>query len=322
MVTCSIVIPNYNGEPFLEKCLRSLYKQQGIEFEVILIDNASTDHSLDFVREAYPEVRVIQLERNYGFSRAVNEGILRACGQFVVLLNNDTEVEEDWLASLYRHINSNELIFSVSSKMIRMNQRNMIDDAGDELTVFGWAFKRGDGEPASDYREGGSVFSSCAGAAIYRKAVFDEIGLFDEQFFAYLEDVDIGYRARLFGYKNEYCPDAVVYHVGSGTSGSKYNEFKIKLSARNNVYLLYKNMPFIQMLINLPFLVVGYLVKYVFFLRAGWSKVYLSGFYEGITHLNLVQRQKFRYKAWPHYWNIQRMLVSSTVRYIKNRMIR
>ncbi|MFE4712015.1 glycosyltransferase family 2 protein [Paenibacillus sp. NPDC056722] len=322
MVNCSIVIPNYNGRKFLEVCLRSLYEQKEtseISFEVILVDNASTDLSVDFVRAEFPEIIVIELDRNYGFSRAVNEGMYVSKGEFIILLNNDTEVDGNWLVSLYRHINQSKSAFSVSSNMIRFDERDIIDDAGDELTLFGWAFKRGDGKKVSEFQGSGHIFSSCAGAAIYRKSILNEIGLFDEDFFAYLEDVDIGYRAKLYGYHNYYCQDAIVYHIGSGTSGSQYNDFKIKLSARNNVFLFYKNMPLFQLLINLPMLLIGFLIKYVFFVTKGWGKVYLSGLYEALIHLKYVQRQKFSVRHALYYVKIQGELFASTIRYIKNK---
>lgn len=124
--------------------------------------------------------------------------------------------------------------------------------------------------------------SACAGAAIYRRAVFDEIGLFDELHFAYLEDIDVGWRAKLYGYDNVYCPDAAVYHVGSGTSGSRYNSFKVRLAARNCIYLNYKNMPGWQILLNAPFLLAGIFVKYLFFVKNGFGGDYVSGLKEGI----------------------------------------
>lgn len=323
IVNCSIVIPNYNGQEFLERCLCSLYEQKvisEIRFEVILVDNASTDQSINFVNTKFPEVVVIELDQNYGFSRAVNEGISASRGEFVILLNNDTEVHENWMVSLFAEIKRDESIFSVASKMIRFNEREIIDDTGDEMTVLGWAIKRGDGENASEFQRNGPVFSSCAGAAIYRKTIFNHIGLFDEYFFAYLEDVDIGYRAKLFGYRNYYCSDAIVYHIGSGTSGSKYNEFKIKLSARNNIYLFYKNMPLVQFIINFPMLFIGFLVKYFFFLRKGWGGIYLKGLYDGLTHLKCVQRQKFSMRRAKQYFHIQGELIAATMRYVKNKV--
>ncbi len=108
-------------------------------------------------------------------------------------------------------------------------------------------------------------FTSCAGAAIYRKKIFEKIGYFDEEHFAYLEDIDVGYRARINGYENWYAPKAIVYHIGSGTSGSRYNHFKTRYSSRNNIYLIYKNMPFLQILLNLPFLILGFGMKILFF---------------------------------------------------------
>ena len=130
---------------------------------------------------------------------------------------------------------------------------------------LGWAFQRGVGRPEKLYKRSCRVFTACAGAAIYRREVFETIGYFDEMHFAYLEDIDVGYRAKLYGYDNVFCPEAVVYHVGSGTSGSKYNSFKVKLAARNNVYLNYKNMRTWQLLLNSPCLLAGTFVKFLFF---------------------------------------------------------
>lgn len=320
MVKCSVVIPNYNGVHFLDRCLRSLDRQTMDSFEIILVDNASSDGSSAFVRSHFPEVKIIEFDRNHGFSKAANAGIAASRGEFIALLNNDTEVESAWLEHLYLQLHSDEGIFSVSSKMLRFDERDMIDDAGDELTVLGWAFKRGDGEKSTKFHERVPVFSACAGAAMYRKAVFEQIGLFDEKFFAYLEDVDMGYRAQLSGYRSEYCPEALVYHIGSGTSGSRYNEFKIALSARNSIYVFYKNMPLIQLAANLPFLFAGFLIKYIFFAGKGFGRNYCNGIFEALTSLRGIPRQKFRLKYTYSYLRIQWKLISSTVEYIKNRV--
>ena len=163
-----------------------------------------------------------------------------------------------------------------------MHEPSLMDDAGDMYSVLGWAYQRGVGQPVKRYEKSRRVFAACAAAGIYRREVFEEIGLFDEIHFAYLEDLDIGYRARLYGYENIYCPEAVVFHVGSGTSGSKYNSFKVRLAARNNIYLNYKNMPGWQIALNSPFLLAGIFVKYAFFVKIGFGKDYLSGLFEGI----------------------------------------
>ena len=120
------------------------------------------------------------------------------------------------------------------------------------------------------------MFSACGGAAIYRRALFEQIGYFDELHFAYLEDVDIGYRARIMGYKNKYTPKAVVYHAGSSTTGGRYNTFKVRIAARNSWYVVFKNMPLLQLIINLPFILIGFMIKAMFFILKGYGREYLS----------------------------------------------
>ena len=312
----SIVIPNYNGEKYIKQCIDSLYTQTFKGFEIIIIDNASTDNSRRIVEASYPEIKLIKNCENYGFSTAVNQGIKSAKGQFVVLLNSDTVVDEYWLENLVNCIDKDDKIFSVCSKMIRYNEKYKIDDAGDEYCILGWAYKRGDGRLISNYNKDKVVFSSCAGAAIYRKSVFEEIGYFDENFFAYLEDVDISYRAKIYGYKNKYCSKARVYHIGSATTGSKYNSFKVKLAARNNIYLLYKNMPIVQMIINLPFLLMGYIVKLMFFIFKGYGKIYLSGTREALNNLKMINKTKFRVKNVINYFRIEIELIRNSFKYV------
>lgn len=310
-----IVVLNYNGMEYLKKCLVSLYENIEMPFSVIVVDNASTDGDYSFLQE-YPNLSFIPLDRNYGFSYGVNVGIKACNSEFVVLLNNDTEVEKGWLEHLVSCISYNEKKFSVCSKMVQMKNKDLIDDAGDDYTLLGWAYQNGHGKPVDDYNKQRAVFSCCGGASIYRRAIFEEIGYFDEAFFAYMEDVDIGYRAKIHGYKNVYCPDAVVYHVGSASSGSRYNAFKVKLAARNNLYVPYKNMPLLQLAINLPFLVIGFFIKYLFFVAKGLGKEYRQGIAEGLKTLKEIKRTKFR---WGHLWNyvkIEGLLIKNTFRYV------
>lgn len=312
----AIIIPNYNGLKFLGKCLDSLSKQSFREFDTIVIDNNSQDGSIEYLKESHGGITIKRLDENYGFSRAVNEGIKMSKGEYVVLLNNDTEVDAYWLENLVKTIKEDEKIFSVSSKMIQYNNRSLIDDAGDQYNLLGWAYKRGDGQSIEDYSQKEAVFSACAGAAIYRKKAFDEIGYFDEDFFAYMEDVDISYRARIHGYKNVYCPDAVVYHVGSGTTGSKYNDFKVKFAARNNIYVAYKNMPLVQLIINMPFLTLGFIVKWLFFLKKGFGKTYVMGMWEGILNLKNINKNAHKYKNIKNYICIEVLLIKNLFEYI------
>lgn len=279
-IKTTIIIPNYNGLSFMEPCFESLKEQTVRDFKVLVVDNGSTDGSVEWLKEH--RIPSIFLKENTGFSGAVNTGIRAADTPYVLLLNNDTRVEPGFVAAMERAMDQSPKIFSVSSRMIQMYHPELLDDAGDMYSILGWAYQRGVGRSSELYQKSCRVFSACAGAAIYRRAVFHEIGLFDELHFAYLEDIDVGWRAKLYGYDNVYCPDAVVYHVGSGTSGSRYNSFKVRLAARNCIYLNYKNMPGWQLLLNAPFLLAGIFVKYLFFVKNGFGGDYVSGLKEGI----------------------------------------
>lgn len=320
MMKTSVIIPNYNGQEYLKVCLDALKRQTFKNMEIIIVDNNSEDKSCKIIKENHPEVKLIQLEKNFGFSKAVNKGIKVSSGKYVVLLNNDTEATEDWLERLVNCIDKDEKTFSCSSKMIQYDNRNKIDDAGDELTVMGWAYKRGDKANMDKYQKTEEVFSSCAGAAIYRKKIFEEIGYFDEEFFAYLEDIDICYRAKIHGYKNVYCSDAKVYHVGSATSGSRYNSFKVRLAARNNIYLIYKNMPFLQLLLNSPFIILGWMIKFLFFWQKGLGKDYLDGIKSGIKGIKNVKKISFRNDRLCNYIKIEIELIKNTFNYIFSKL--
>ena len=314
----TIVIPNYNGKHFMEPCLASLREQTCQDYKVLVVDNASTDGSLEYMKEHYPEIEVIALDKNYGFSKAVNVGIQHSTTPYVILLNNDTTVDPHYVEEMIKAIERSPRIFSVSSKMIQMYHPELIDSAGDLYTLLGWGVCRGTGRPVSNYTEADEIFTACAGAAIYRRSAFSKIGYFDENHFAYLEDIDIGYRAKIYGYKNTYCPTALVYHVGSGTSGSKYNSFKVKLSARNNIYLNYKNMPILQLILNFFPLFTGYVVKYAFFIKKGFGKDYKEGIIEGLQTMKAQKKVKFQLRHLTNYIKIELELIIHTFAYVKD----
>lgn len=314
----TIVIPNYNGKHFMEPCLSSLSEQTYKNFHILVVDNASSDGSIEYMEENYPDIELIKLQKNFGFSKAVNIGIQHSRTPYVILLNNDTTVDTRYVEEMVKAIEKSPKIFSVSSKMIQMYHPELIDSAGDLYTLLGWGVCRGCGRPVSNYTKYDEIFTACAGAAIYRRSVFDEIGYFDENHFAYLEDIDIGYRARIYGYYNMYCPTALVYHVGSGTSGSKYNSFKVKLAARNNLYLNYKNMPALQLVLNFIPLAIGYFVKYLFFCKIGFGKDYKEGFIEGLQTAKLQKKVKFQFKHLGNYLIIEIDLIKYTFDYIKD----
>ena len=284
MIQITIVIVNYNGIKYIEECLDTLFSQvPGTpEFQVVVADNASSDGSREVIAEKFPQVKLLKLEENKGFSHGVNAGMKEADSPYVILLNNDTKAAPDFVKTLYDAIERRNNCFAVSAKMLMWDRPELIDDAGDRYCALGWAYSRGKGKPAEAYNKPVEIFSACGGASIYRKDVFDKIGLFDENHFAYLEDVDIGYRARIYGYRSYYEPSACVLHLGSASTGSRYNEWKTGWAAANSVYLIAKNMPFLQCLLNLPFLLLGFLVKTLFFCKKRMGILYVKGLLQGI----------------------------------------
>ncbi len=305
MCKVTVVIPNYKGEKYLLPCLKSVYEMTGIPVHVIVVDNGSSDSSIETAKERYPQTEFICFSKNYGFCRAVNAGIKASRTPYVILLNNDTKVREGFVENLLHRIEENERYFSVEAKMLQYQDPGKMDSAGTFYNALGWAFARGRDGDAQKYDRPCSVFAACAGAAVYRRDVFEKIGYFDERHFAYLEDIDVGYRARIYGYVNLYEPTAEVIHVGSASSGSRYNVFKTKYSSRNNVYLIYKNMPFLQILLNSPFLLVGFSVKTVFFFRKGLGKEYVKGLVSGAKMCRKENKVPFQKENLQNYLLIQ-----------------
>lgn len=315
IINTTVVIPNFNGIKYIGPCIDSLLASMDNEFlfDIIVVDNGSTDGSMELVKNNYPMVRLIELGENTGFAYAVNRGIEEANTKYVLLLNNDIVVDDCMVRFLEDAIEKEEKAFSVNAMMLSMANPELVDGAGDYYCALGWAYAYGKDKAAEKIVCQGigrrKLFSCCAGAAIYRKLVFDEIGMFDEEHFAYLEDVDIGYRARIAGYRNLFEPTAMCEHAGSGSSGSRYNEFKIKLSSRNSTYLIRKNMPLLQRIINLPFFIIGFGIKLLFFSLKGFGGLYLRGLFEGIklsfSEKGRSHKVKFHLKHLGNYCRIQ-----------------
>ena len=278
-IRSTIVIPNYNGMNYIEKCLRSL---AGEPAHIIVVDNGSADGSRELVAEKFPDAELKCLDRNYGFCGAVNVGIAISKTTYVILLNNDTEAEAGFVKAMERAMDQHKGAFSGAAQLRNLHHPELIDDAGDYYCALGWAFACGKDKPASRYQSERRIFAACGAAVILRKSMLEKTGNLDENHFAYLEDIDLGYRARIHGYYNIYIPEAVVYHAGSGSSGSRYNKFKVDLTSRNSVYLVYKNMPVLQILLNLPLLLAGFAVKTAFFTGKGMGRDYLMGLLKGV----------------------------------------
>ncbi len=239
-VRISIIIPNWNGAQHLPGCLDSLRAQIWQDFEIIVVDNASADDSLE-VLARYPEVRVVALETNRGFTGACNAGFEAARGEIAILLNNDTEADPHWLAEIAAAFDAHPEVGLVASKMLLFDRRDTFHTAGDFVTPDGLPHNRGVWEQdVGQYDHPAYVFSACGGSAAYRRAMLDEIGLLDDDFFFSLEDVDLAWRAQLAGWRCLYVPTAVVYHKlkasGGGVTASFYD-------GRNRLWVLAKNYP-------------------------------------------------------------------------------
>lgn len=315
----SVVTPNYNGEKFLKTFFESLNEDCEYIDEVIIVDNGSNDKSKEYIKSNSFNFPVVLIENseNMGFSPAVNQGILQAKNEFVFSLNNDTEVRKGSIKALVDLISSSEDIFSVQAKMLQYKNKELIDDVGDEYNLLAWTKKTGENHKSSEYGEVKEIFSSCAGAAMYKKSVLNEIGMFDDNFFAYMEDVDLAIRSRISGYRNLLCPDAIVYHIGSATSGSRYNEFKVRLAARNNVWVVYKNLPIPLKVLNFIFLFLGFFIKYIFFLKKGFGSTYLSGIREGLSSRDKIDKVEFKSENTKNYFKIEYRLIINTIKFLK-----
>lgn len=314
----SVITPNYNGVKFLKNYFKSLDDDSEYIGEVIIIDNGSDDSSIDYIQNNsfnFPVI-LIKNDENMGFAPAVNQGIFKAKHDYIFSLNNDTEIKKGSIKAMLDLI-QDENVFSVQAKMLQSSNKKLIDDAGDEYNLLGWTKKIGENQSCDNYSQVLEIFSSCAGAALYKKDILNEIGLFDDNFFAYMEDVDLAIRSQINGYKNLLCPDAIVYHIGSATSGSRYNEFKVKIAARNNVWTVYKNLPIPLKIINFIFLFLGFTIKYVFFVKKGFGSFYLEGIKEGLSTRSKLEKVNFKKDNLKNYFKLEYKLIVNTLKFLK-----
>lgn len=280
-----IIIPNWNGKEMLRHCLTSLTQQSFTGFRVIVVDNGSTDGSVEMLKKDYPFVKLLTFHYNSGFSVAVNAGVKEAVAPLLLLLNNDMEVASDCLERLVEKSRQYPDYGFFALKMMNFNHRELIDGAGDAVLRGGVGYRLGTMERDCDrYKKDREVFGSCAGAAMYRREFFDKAGLFDEDFFAYLEDVDLNMRARRLGIRCMYLSDTVVYHIGSATSGSKINPLTIRLSTRNNINVLLKNYPISYFLRFAPAIAVYQLMWLCFCCKKMMLLPMIHGVFEAVAN--------------------------------------
>jgi len=269
----SVVVLNYNGRRYLKRCISSLSAQSYGDFEVIVVDNGSTDGSVEYLEAHFPRVKIVRNETNLGFAGGINAGIEHAKGKYILTLNNDTQADTNFVERLAEAMDSDKSVGMCASKMLFPDGR--INSTGICLSRSGAAWDRGMFEDdEGQYEELEEVFGPCAGAALYRKEMLDEIGLFDEDFFLYMEDVDLAFRARLAGWRCVYVPGAVVYHFHGGTAGFG-SDLAVYYGNRNIVWYTLKNFPTRILITSIPWIVGRNLVVIPYYMLKGQSKTIL-----------------------------------------------
>ncbi|MCJ7446022.1 MAG: glycosyltransferase family 2 protein [Methanotrichaceae archaeon] len=261
-VKVTVIIPNWNGGNWLDDCLNALKSQDFSGFEVLVVDDASTDGSSDHLEERFPGVRVLRLTEHHGFAKTVNAGVMVTSGDYVVLLNNDTVPSISFIRNLVHAMDTMPPeVGSLASCMRSMDNPMLLDDTGDIFTWYGHALKRGHGRTVIEFKRENEILSACAGAALYRRVFLNEVGGFDEKFVSYLEDLDLGLRGRLLGYKCMFVASADVLHKGHG-SNLALRDY-IRFVTRNRLMLIGKNIPRSLLVRHFHHLLIGQLALFI-----------------------------------------------------------
>jgi GT2 family glycosyltransferase len=290
-VAVSIIILNYNGRTWLERCLPAAVAETASDCELIVVDNGSSDGSLDLLQTFRQSVRVVPLGSNVGFAAGNNAGARAARGRYLAFLNNDAAPQAGWLAAVRSALDADPTAGLAASCIVYLNDPATIDSAGDGITRYGGAFKRGHGRPLAEAREPREVFGACGAACVIRRGLFDEIGGFDEAYFAVHEDVDLSYRSQLLGYRCLYCPHAIVHHAGSATMGH-LSPRAVFWGQRNLEWTYVKNTPWPLLLVTLPGHVLYNIAASLYFGRAGHLRTFLSAKWHAFRELPRVWRQR------------------------------
>lgn len=286
----SIIILNFNGKRYMEKCIMSVAAQTYRDFEVIVVDNASVDGSVEYLESHFPWVRIVRNSENLGFAGGTNSGIKQAQGEYILTLNNDTQIDKRFLECLVGPMQSNKSVGMCASKMLFPDGR--INSTGICISRSGAAWDRGMSEPdEGQYDSPEDVFGPCAGAALYRKRMLDDIGLFDEDFFLYMEDVDLAFRGRLAGWRCAYVPQAKVYHIHGGTAGFG-SDLSVYYGNRNVIWYTVKNLPTGILLTSLPWIIVRNLAVVPYYALRGQGRVILKSKIDAVRGLPAILKKR------------------------------
>jgi GT2 family glycosyltransferase len=287
----SVIVLNYNGRQWLGPCLIATRTQLAGRGELIFVDNASTDGSIELVRERFPDVRLLALDRNLGFAGGNNAGARIATGRYLAFLNNDTVPQAGWLDALKAPFEGNPVVALTTSRIVYLHDPSIIDSAGDGYLRAGGAFKRFHGGAFGLGDDSGEVFGACGAACMIRRDVFVELGGFDEDFFMVYEDVDLSYRARLRGHRCMYAADAIVHHAGSGTL-RRSSAAAVFYGQRNLEWTYLKNTPWSLLLKSLPSHVAYDAAALLKYTSGGLLAPYLKGKWAALKGLPSLLRKR------------------------------
>jgi hypothetical protein len=289
--TVTVIIVNWNGKSFIEKCLDGIKQQTFRDFKAIVVDNGSSDESPELIEKEYPWVQLIRLPKNFGFCRANNIAIKMCDSAYVALLNNDAIPEKAWLHHLVRTLDKNKEAGFCASKMLYHDRPNVIDRAGDGYTIAGAGLLHGRGKRDDQFHQNKWIFGASGGAAIYRMSMLRDIGLFDEDFFLIYEDVDLSFRAQLSGYKCAYVPEAVVYHLATQTIGYD-SATSIYYGHRNLEWVYIKNMPWRLVIKTAVCHIMYNLAALCYFSIKGHTRTYIKAKMDAIKSLKIVMNKR------------------------------
>lgn len=318
MKLASIIIVSFNGKQFIKDCLNSIYRQTYRKFEVIVVDNASTDGSADFIKSKYPKVKLIRSETNLGFASANNLGIRKSKGEYIVLLNQDTAVHKDWLKELVNGVNK-ENVGACQSKILFFNKRNVINTSGTIANYLGFGWCGDYNKPDEGLEEAEITFPS-GSSVIFKKEVLNKTGLFDDNFFMYYEDSDLGWRIRLLGYKITRAPLSVMYHKYKFESEEDRFKKKIKdrkkifYHERNRIVTILKNYEAKTLFLILPPLILTEVGVLFYSLKKGWFFEKLRTYYWIATNIeDILEKRK-------HVQKTRKILDKEIVKYFTDKM--
>ncbi len=291
----SVIIPNWNGRHLLKVCLESLERQTLKNFEVVIVDNGSSDTSVEYIKKYFPKVKVIPLDKNYGFTKAVNTGIKNAKGEYLVLLNNDTELDSRYLEYLVKASDNHPDVGFVAAKMLNFYNRKIIDSAWDAVSVVGHSYSVGQGKKDSiEFNKPQYIFLATGGSSLFKRQIFEKVGYFDEDYHTYMEDVDLCLRAQIAGFKGWYEPKAILYHMRKATSSrivslSEYWHF------RNMTQNIIKDYPLKLFLIDLNWLkiLLVNINTIIYMAKKGFLKQALAADAYILFHLPSLLKKRF-----------------------------